>query len=743
MVNEDGKIQLIDFGVAGIVMTSMEEDKRKTVIGTPHWMAPELQWEKAEIPHGFEVDIWAYGITLYECAMGQPPHANITNPRQLRQLIRKNPIRLAGDSFTPELCDLIQFLLEPDVEKRPTMEQICQHPYVLGTEVQYPTENLQELVQQYCRWESQGGIRHSLWMAGGAEKVENMQSLESQDYDDGWDFSAPNTFRNRMSQIDPSFASYDAFSPMDSGQTYLSSSPPMDDDYFGSRYTTTIEVTDEKSRNSNLRYRSASPEYLQESGKAFRGAKTLGKIFDPRGPGYQYNFGKMSDLPLRQGQGGEASLHRQELSVSSNHGKVPAINLEDVSNKKRATMAWTWNEGLNAGAPVESSNRDSDFFADLPTSRQANPRQSDFFGDLAPNSRQGLDQAGAMPVGADLSDHRASTLDLDALLGPSTSYVLPVRSAPNGFTDLPSTNTTGHSDFPFSASNNRSQHTSYGGTTVASLGEDLMEEPLDAFETEMAAAATESANFTMRPSTYAEPVVRSGHTTTTSQLPTDLVSSPAGSSFDDVARDLPPITSQFPPSFHQPQSPGMTSGLNEWQPASRSPPWMGNEIISGVSNISVAPLPNRENNPQLGGTGPPLPYETQCKVGMKPIFGYPEAFDDRASPEIMEGGLKFHIKQTIDMFDYLTVQLETAYDEEMAQLERMHNQHRQHHSSPTGKEAAAEESDDYEDDDADEDEDEYEDEDAGYEGGQEEYLYHVEDGDEYARAEGDMSSHSA
>ena len=40
MIHEDGRLQVIDFGVAGVLQTNF--DKRSTVIGTPHWMAPEL-----------------------------------------------------------------------------------------------------------------------------------------------------------------------------------------------------------------------------------------------------------------------------------------------------------------------------------------------------------------------------------------------------------------------------------------------------------------------------------------------------------------------------------------------------------------------------------------------------------------------------------------------------------------------------------------------------------------------------
>ena len=40
MILENGGLQIIDFGIAGILET--KSDRRDTIIGTPHWMGPEL-----------------------------------------------------------------------------------------------------------------------------------------------------------------------------------------------------------------------------------------------------------------------------------------------------------------------------------------------------------------------------------------------------------------------------------------------------------------------------------------------------------------------------------------------------------------------------------------------------------------------------------------------------------------------------------------------------------------------------
>lgn len=56
MIHERGGLQIIDFGVAGMVESKI--DKRGTIIGTPNWMPPEHHRgiaTRTEIQYGFEV----------------------------------------------------------------------------------------------------------------------------------------------------------------------------------------------------------------------------------------------------------------------------------------------------------------------------------------------------------------------------------------------------------------------------------------------------------------------------------------------------------------------------------------------------------------------------------------------------------------------------------------------------------------------------------------------------------------
>ena len=57
MIHEQGGLQVIDFGVAGVMESKF--DKRGTIIGTPNWMPPEqhrgMSSKTAELKYGFEV----------------------------------------------------------------------------------------------------------------------------------------------------------------------------------------------------------------------------------------------------------------------------------------------------------------------------------------------------------------------------------------------------------------------------------------------------------------------------------------------------------------------------------------------------------------------------------------------------------------------------------------------------------------------------------------------------------------
>ena len=191
LVTEVGSVQLCDFGVAGMMESKF--DKRSTVIGTPHWMAPELFDQNAQ--YGTEVDIWAFGSMVFELASGLPPNARAgVGLPHLGDFLREHIPRLEGDQYSTQLKDLVAFCLVENPSQRPTIEQIQKHPYIYNTSAQYPTRTLANLVKAYKLWEDRGGSRKSLFGPGGAQAPADLDLDSTSLAADEWNFSTTLAF---------------------------------------------------------------------------------------------------------------------------------------------------------------------------------------------------------------------------------------------------------------------------------------------------------------------------------------------------------------------------------------------------------------------------------------------------------------------------------------------------------------------------------------------------------------------
>lgn len=72
MIGLDGYLKLVDMGT--VKKLSYENRYRTdTIIGTPHYMAPETIKGKG---YGFSVDLWSIGIIMYEIVIGSLPYGN-------------------------------------------------------------------------------------------------------------------------------------------------------------------------------------------------------------------------------------------------------------------------------------------------------------------------------------------------------------------------------------------------------------------------------------------------------------------------------------------------------------------------------------------------------------------------------------------------------------------------------------------------------------------------------------------
>mmetsp|Transcript_28634 Transcript_28634/g.87703 ORF Transcript_28634/g.87703 Transcript_28634/m.87703 type:complete len:120 (-) Transcript_28634:2432-2791(-) len=80
LLTRTGKVKLGDLGVAAQVYNTMQ--MRGTMIGTPHWMAPEAFGSVTAIDvstYDNKVDVWGVGITAIELATMKPPNSDLSS----------------------------------------------------------------------------------------------------------------------------------------------------------------------------------------------------------------------------------------------------------------------------------------------------------------------------------------------------------------------------------------------------------------------------------------------------------------------------------------------------------------------------------------------------------------------------------------------------------------------------------------------------------------------------------------
>lgn len=122
----DGRVKLSDFGFCAQV--SQELPKRKSLVGTPYWMSPEVI---SRLPYGPEVDIWSLGIMVVEMVDGEPPFFNEPPLQAMRRIRDMPPPKLKNThKVSPRLQGFIERLLVRDPLQRATAADLLQHPFL-------------------------------------------------------------------------------------------------------------------------------------------------------------------------------------------------------------------------------------------------------------------------------------------------------------------------------------------------------------------------------------------------------------------------------------------------------------------------------------------------------------------------------------------------------------------------------------------------------------------------------------
>ncbi|XP_051767935.1 mitogen-activated protein kinase kinase kinase kinase 3 isoform X3 [Ctenopharyngodon idella] len=131
LLTDNGYVKLADFGVSAQITATLA--KRKSFIGTPYWMAPEVAAVERKGGYNHLCDIWAVGITAIELAELQPPMFDLHPMRALFLMTKSNfqPPKLKDKvKWTNNFHSFVKLALTKNPKKRPPADKLLQHPFV-------------------------------------------------------------------------------------------------------------------------------------------------------------------------------------------------------------------------------------------------------------------------------------------------------------------------------------------------------------------------------------------------------------------------------------------------------------------------------------------------------------------------------------------------------------------------------------------------------------------------------------
>ncbi|KAJ9309635.1 hypothetical protein DTO217A2_925 [Paecilomyces variotii] len=125
-------IKVGDFGLAAVIVSEKDEKRRRTLCGTPNYIAPEVL-DRSKGGHTQKVDIWSLGVICFAMLTGYPPFQSKTQEeiyKKVRNLSYVWPKDNECFNHIPEEAKtLVATCLNLAEEERPEPDDIVEHPF--------------------------------------------------------------------------------------------------------------------------------------------------------------------------------------------------------------------------------------------------------------------------------------------------------------------------------------------------------------------------------------------------------------------------------------------------------------------------------------------------------------------------------------------------------------------------------------------------------------------------------------
>ncbi len=198
------QVKIGDLGVAKLLETSTAF--AQTIVGTPYYLSPELCSDQ---PYRDKSDCWALGVLVYECCTFKHPFEARNQCALIWKIIEGQFKPPSPSTTSPEMSNLILWLLQKDPKNRPTIKELLCEDVVREKLIEHGIDIPEDILECPVTYnikrhyiESPENISDATYSSNSEDIYSSSDKLESKRYDSGEQLQSKygNSYDNSMAK---------------------------------------------------------------------------------------------------------------------------------------------------------------------------------------------------------------------------------------------------------------------------------------------------------------------------------------------------------------------------------------------------------------------------------------------------------------------------------------------------------------------------------------------------------------